>query len=249
MGYVLINAYWKCKLAYLYTVASMMFLAPVFNLIQVISLNWYRGCKYFYQVNPKCPGNEEPSKEWISNILTLNKVSFALSCCFYYVGHWLFAFRYFEVAEMFGRKDKSLKKHEEVRKVTKKISYIGVGVIVLNYLLFIANHAIYYRINNGHDNVMLFEFTTKYIPNTFLIVYCTLLLIALVWICHSLRYDPHMMGNEKWMAAHSILLMFILVAYIYNANSLNFVSKEVVIALNTIVYFLMAFIMDQVNYP
>jgi hypothetical protein len=47
----------------------------------------------------------------------------------------LFAYRYFEVAEMFGREDKTIEKHNKVRKITQKISYLGVAIIVLNYLI------------------------------------------------------------------------------------------------------------------
>jgi hypothetical protein len=42
------------------------------------------------------------------------------------------------VAEMFGRKDKSMKKHIKARKVTSKISYGILGLITINYLINIA---------------------------------------------------------------------------------------------------------------
>ena len=51
----------------------------------------------------------------------------------------MFAFRYFEVAEMFRREDKTLKKHVSVRKVTSKISYVAVGLMCINYLINIGN--------------------------------------------------------------------------------------------------------------
>jgi hypothetical protein len=51
---------------------------------------------------------------------------------FYYTGHFLFAYRYFEVAEMFGREDQSLAKHEKNRGITQKISYFGVALIAVN---------------------------------------------------------------------------------------------------------------------
>jgi hypothetical protein len=56
---------------------------------------------------------------------------------FWHNGHFLFAFRYFEVAEMFGRKDKTMSKHEENRGITRKISYVGVAIITLNFLIYI----------------------------------------------------------------------------------------------------------------
>ena len=51
---------------------------------------------------------------------------------FWLIGHFLFAYRYFEVAEMFGREDQSEAKHEHNRGVTRKISYVGVAVIIIN---------------------------------------------------------------------------------------------------------------------
>jgi hypothetical protein len=47
-------------------------------------------------------------------------------------------------------------------------------------------------------------------PGVFLLVDCILLFVALVWICHSLKHDPEVMGNERWMAAHSVLLVLVL---------------------------------------
>jgi hypothetical protein len=69
----------------------------------------------------------------------------------YYNGHFLFAFRYFEVAEMFGREDKSLAKHEKNRKITQKISYVGVAIITINYLIEITNYVIYRRITGNYS--------------------------------------------------------------------------------------------------
>jgi hypothetical protein len=69
----------------------------------------------------------------------------------YYNGHFLFAFRYFEVAEMFGREDKSLAKHETNRRITQKISYVGVAIITINYLIEITNYVIYRRITGNYS--------------------------------------------------------------------------------------------------
>jgi len=44
-----------------------------------------------------------------------------------------------------------------------------------------------------------------------------LMLVGLVWICHSLRFDRHVMGNEKWMAILTGLLLLVLGANIYNS--------------------------------
>jgi hypothetical protein len=57
-----------------------------------------------------------------------------------------------------------------------------------------------------------------YIPTLFLTADCVLLLIGLVWICKSLKHDPQVMGNEKWMCLHTILLILTLGAWIYYAK-------------------------------
>jgi hypothetical protein len=49
----------------------------------------------------------------------------------------------------------------------------------------------------------------------FLLGFCILLLVALFWVCHSLRYDKHLMGNEKWMGVHFVLLTMVLGSYIW----------------------------------
>jgi hypothetical protein len=105
----------------------------------------------------------------------------------YHQAHFLFAYRYFEVAEMFGRKDKSMKKHIKVRKVTSKISYVVIGLIAINYLVSIGN-LINLRINFKNNKID--SWTYYYIPTFFLTADCVLLLIGLVWICHSLKDEP-----------------------------------------------------------
>jgi hypothetical protein len=137
-----------------------------------------------------------------------------LHYAFYYNGHFLFAYRYFEVAEMFGREDKSLAKHEKNRGITAKISYVCVAIISMNFLLNFGNYGIYRRVT-GEYNHTLDKWTYTYLPGMFLLMYCILLLVALVWICRSLKNDPEVMGNERWMAIHSILLILTLVAYIW----------------------------------
>ena len=84
----------------------------------------------------------------------LNNTADTLSAMFYYNGHFLFAYRYFEVAEMFGREDKSLAKHEKNRGVTRKISYVGVALITLNYLIQLANKCIYRRITDEYNHTL-----------------------------------------------------------------------------------------------
>ena len=78
-----------------------------------------------------------------------------------------------------------------------------------------------------------------------------LLLIGLVWIFHSLKQDPQVMGNEKWMCLHTILLIITLGAWIYYASIafFNLLSVQINVVCNCIVPVLMGLIMNQVNYP
>jgi hypothetical protein len=59
------------------------------------------------------------------------------------------------------------------------------------------------------------------------------------------------MGNEKWMAAHSILLTMLLGSYLYAKlfPTASLTPYKALAAIDVCVYFLMAFIMDQVNGP
>jgi hypothetical protein len=76
-------------------------------------------------------------------------------------------------------------------------------------------------------------------------------LVALVWICHSLKHDPQVMGNEKWMAVHTVLLILVLGSYIWFSffSGNGYIYAKIYSVIDTIVYILMAFIMDQVNGP
>jgi hypothetical protein len=71
----------------------------------------------------------------VANVKLFTHISAAINCASFYNGHFLFAFRYFEVAEMFGRDDKSTAKHKVNRGVTRIISYLGVAIICINYLI------------------------------------------------------------------------------------------------------------------
>jgi hypothetical protein len=68
----------------------------------------------------------------------------------------MFAFRYFEVAEMFGRReeDKTQEMHEKRRKITSRISYVGIIIIAINYMTAIINRGILNKIS-GEWNVSL----------------------------------------------------------------------------------------------
>jgi hypothetical protein len=80
-----------------------MLLSAFFGLMRVILYNWYIGCYYYYSLNDKCGG--EPTTNWLQNVLFFNNTCEALSEMFYFHGHFLFAYRYLESAEMLGRKD------------------------------------------------------------------------------------------------------------------------------------------------
>jgi hypothetical protein len=115
---------------------------------------------------------------------------------------------------MFGREDQTLEKHEENRGTTQKISYAGVAIISINFIGWSINNGIYYRITGEYSPTIEF-WTYTILPGVFLLVDCILLFVALVWICHSLRHDPQVMGNERWMAAHLVLLILMLGSYIW----------------------------------
>jgi hypothetical protein len=89
---------------------------------------------------------------------------------------------------MFGREDQTQAKHEKNRAITRKISYVGVITIAINFVIYIINYSIYRRITGDYSKA-LSKWTTIIIPSMFLLICCLLLLISLVWICHSLRYD------------------------------------------------------------
>ena len=243
---VLINTYRHSKFAYIYTLATLLFISPLFTIAYEVLLNWYNWCYYYPDINPKCPA--DPSMDYFNNIWLMLHICSDMSYCLYHQAHFLFAYRYFEVAEMFGRKDKTMHNHIKVRKVTSKISYVVIGLIAINYLLHIAMW-IYWRIN-GQFSYKIYTWTYLYIPSLFLTADCVLLLIGLVWICRSLKHDPQVMGNEKWMCLHTILLSITLGAFIfYNLSGYSLLSTQINVVCNSVVYLLMGLIMNQVNYP
>jgi hypothetical protein len=149
---------------------------------------------------------------------------------------------------MFGREDKSQAKHEVNRGVTRKISYVCVAIISINYLIEIANYGIYRRITGGYS-ANIEKWTLKIIPGVFLLAFCILLLVALLWVLHSLKNDKHLMGNEKWMAVHLVFLTLVLGSYIWTFTESSFTSAKIFMVINCMICILMALIMDQVNGP
>jgi hypothetical protein len=224
-----------------------MFASTGFEVLGIILYNWVAFCDNFYAENDKCHG--EPTTNWVANVALFNDICLALGNVFYYNGHFLFAYRYFEVAEMFGREDKSQAKHEINRGVTRKISYVCVAIISINFLIELANYGIYRRITGEYSHTL--EYWTYFIiPSVFMLSYCILLLVALLWVLYSLKHDKHLIGNEKWMGLHFILLTLVLGSYIwvfFFTN--NSTAHKIYNVIDCIVYLLMAFIMDQVNGP
>jgi hypothetical protein len=65
---------------------------------------------------------------------------------FYLQGHFVFAYRYLESAEMLSKKKQTKAKFEKKQAISQKISYFGVALIAINYLILIAGIGIYVRI-------------------------------------------------------------------------------------------------------
>lgn len=99
---------------------------------------------------------------------------------------------------MFGSQDKSIEKQEGRRNITRKLSYVGVALISIMNIAYISNY-INYRVN-GTLNKPLTLWTGIIIPGCMALLCIILMMIALAWICRSLKNEPQVMGNEKWMA-------------------------------------------------
>ena len=82
-----------------------------------------------------------------------------------------------------------MEKHEINRNFTRKISYVGLAIIAVNYIIVIANYDVYRRVT-GEYSPTLDTLTYIIMPQVFLLIDCTLMFIALIWICKSLRNDP-----------------------------------------------------------
>lgn len=155
---------------------------------------------------------------------------------------------------MLAREDKSDAKHREVRKKTSKVAYGGAAVIFINYSVHIV-YAVYILANN-YDlkklNRTFMQVTWKWIPLCFYLVEDACLVIGLLWICKSLQKNRELMGNEKYMALHAILLVASTITSFF-ALGLNFLDHQLVLVgsiaavMWVLVVSLMAFIMNQVN--
>ena len=149
MTALLVNTYKNCKYTYLYVSASMFLAQAIFGITYSVFQNWAVTCnpdlKTYNLYGDRCPdiGHidiEHPSVlflDWNFFILMerLSFIHYIASMLFYLLGNWLIGFRYFEVAEMLGRKDKTVERHIKARKWT---SMIRTVVIVLTTLAFSA---------------------------------------------------------------------------------------------------------------
>jgi hypothetical protein len=221
-----------------------MLLASVCDLITIILDNWWMGCRDFSDLNEKCRG--QPSKEWVANVLLFDDISLSLGNMFYNQGHFVFAYRYLESAEMLGQKKQTLAKIKNKRAISQKISYFGVAFIAINYMIDIGNEGFYQRIT-GEYNETLTKWTWLFIPGVFLLGICVIILVALIWICRTFRHDVKLVGSEKWMALHSFLFTIILISAYWGYFSTSYNVFKINTTINFVVYLLMAFILDKMN--
>jgi hypothetical protein len=109
------------------------------------------------------------------------------------------------VAEMLGRGDKSNAAHLKARKITSRISIVVIACYGVNYFITVLEMYFFFYDHKSYSSFIT-RLAFQYLPLTFLFADVVLLIIALVWICKSLRHDKQVMGNEKWMALHILML-------------------------------------------
>ena len=102
---------------------------------------------------------------------------------------------------MLGRSDKSNEMHIKARKITTKVSVAMTLIIIATSIAWVVN-GYDQSFNPDKESEIIDELTHYYLPNILMFIFCTLLLVSLIWICRSLKHDKHMMGNEKFMAIH-----------------------------------------------
>ena len=154
MAFVLVRTYRGSKFPFLYTCGGLMLTAAVLQLIVIILYNWYYGCTDFSDLNEKCHGHK--SEDWTANVGLFNNTCYTLSIMFYLQGHFVFAYRYLESAEMLSNRGggQTFAKYKKKQAVSQKINYFGVALIATNYLIAIAGVAIYYRITDGYNTTL-----------------------------------------------------------------------------------------------
>jgi len=196
-------------------------------------------------------------------------VTLSLDYACYFIAHWLFSFRYFEVAEMLGRADKSNEAHLRARSITGKVTIGAIIFILLRAVILIVDKFFFFYYPELYLEELDF-WILFVLPNFIMFVECLLLLIALVWIFKSLKHDKHVMGNEKWMLLHTILLILTFGSQLYTGytyqelrNAIKSgdpsrieealidydISLQIFMILQSIVTVIMVLIMNQVNSP
>jgi magnesium-transporting ATPase (P-type) len=208
MAFVLVRTYRGSKFPFLYTCGGLMLTAAVLRLIQIILFNWDYGCTDFSDLNEKCHGQQ--SKAWSENVFLFTNICGNLSSMFFYQGHFVFAYRYLESAEMLSNKQQTKAKYKKKTAISQKISYTVAALIAINFLTIIA-HYLSYRFT-GNLNETLQKWTYTIIPLIFMVGICVILLVALTWICKMFWHDDKLVSSEKWMALHSLLLVIVLIA-------------------------------------
>ena len=85
MGCVLIRTYLNSKLTHVYTIATIMMMYPVFDLLSTILNNWLIGCGDYYKENSKCPNFKTYHEydKWRDNVFLFYRISEALSFWLY----------------------------------------------------------------------------------------------------------------------------------------------------------------------
>jgi hypothetical protein len=149
------------------------------------------------------------SLDWSFFILMerLSYINFIASMLFYLLGNWLIGFRYFEVAEMLGRKDKTVEKHLKAREFTSMIRTVVVVLTVVAFSAVIGRFC-FLSLTDLTKALKIVHVISVY-TCAFICLDVALMYIGLAWICHSLQNDKKVMGNERLMAVHCTILLVI----------------------------------------
>jgi hypothetical protein len=224
ISFVVFNTFKKSKLKYLYLTSIMYLLSSLILILTGVLYGWSVFCwaatygTFLY--NSRCPIlTSKFDNSFSQNVTFAYNLSAYLQGFCYFSAHWLFSFRYFEVAEMLGRANKSNEAHIKARKITSKISVtmiflIGVNYIIAGYNCYFWDETDYLQ-KNKHYSDTINTVTFYLMPTIFLLIDCVLLLIALIWICRSLKHSEEVMGNERWMALHTFLLTLTFISQTY----------------------------------
>jgi hypothetical protein len=185
LGYLLINTCKKSNLTYVYVIAFTSLLQNVFAVVGPTLTNWMVFCNPAYFGSPfynkRCPSiSDKSDRTFYNNIKFFFVSALAISYCFYNITHWLFSFRYFEVAEMLGRKDKSDAAHLKARSITGKISIVAIVIYIAQAITVITES--YCSIFTTSKDRVTLDDVMKYLYIIFIAIDCLLLFVALIWI-------------------------------------------------------------------